>query len=326
MEQPHYAILRFAKYKGPAISNIEAHNERTKEQYASNPQIDPSRSHLNFHLIDPQGRYRPEAEKQIHAARCLVRKDSVRVVEVMVTATHEFFDGKSPAEVKAFFRRALEFLESRQGPETILSAVVHMDEKTPHMHLCFVPLTADGRLSAKEILGNRKKLTQWQDDFWEHMVEQYPTLERGESASQTGRKHIPPRLFKEMTRLTRQREKLEGLLTGVNPLNAKGRAKEISALLEKYLPSVEKMDTQMKKYRGVLAKLKAENGALAQKLEETAAQLAEKTDESTLKKLKELKLQEDYARAKALLDKVPPEILAEAARKVHTRQEERDGQ
>ena len=55
-----------------------------------------------------------------------------------------------------------------------------MDEKTPHLHLCFVPLTADGRLSAKEIVGNRKNLVKWQDEFWQHMVKQYPELERGE--------------------------------------------------------------------------------------------------------------------------------------------------
>ena len=42
MSQPQYAIMRFAKYKGPEISNIEAHNERTKEKYASNPDIDCS--------------------------------------------------------------------------------------------------------------------------------------------------------------------------------------------------------------------------------------------------------------------------------------------
>ena len=46
-----YAILRFAKYKGPEIGHIEAHNERTKEKYASNPDVDTSRSHLNFHLV-----------------------------------------------------------------------------------------------------------------------------------------------------------------------------------------------------------------------------------------------------------------------------------
>ena len=51
MANAQYAILRFAKYKGPEISGIEAHNERTKEKYASNPDIDPSRTHLNFHLF-----------------------------------------------------------------------------------------------------------------------------------------------------------------------------------------------------------------------------------------------------------------------------------
>ena len=52
-----YAILRFAKYKGPEIGHIESHNERTKEKYASNPDVDMSRSHLNFHLVTPQRKY-----------------------------------------------------------------------------------------------------------------------------------------------------------------------------------------------------------------------------------------------------------------------------
>ena len=71
-----------------------------------------------------------------------------------------------------------------------MSAVVHMDEKTPHLHLTFVPLTKDNRLCAKEIIGNRANLTKWQDDFHASMVEKYPDLERGESASKTGRKHM----------------------------------------------------------------------------------------------------------------------------------------
>ena len=58
-----YAILRFAKYKEPEISRIESHKERTKEKYASNPDIDTSRSHLNFQLVFPERKYRAEAEK-----------------------------------------------------------------------------------------------------------------------------------------------------------------------------------------------------------------------------------------------------------------------
>ena len=196
-----YAILRFAKFKGPEIGHIESHNERTKEKYASNPDVDMSRSHLNFHLVTPLRKYRAEAEKQIAEAGCRTRSDSVRVVEALVTASPESFKGKKKAEIKAYFQEALDFIREHQDQKTIISAVVHMDEKTPHMHLSFVPLTADGRLSAKEIVGNKKKLTQWQDRFWEHMVKKYPDLERGESASETGRDHIPPRVFKEMTRL-----------------------------------------------------------------------------------------------------------------------------
>ena len=159
--------------------------------------------------MQPQGKYREEADHMITAANCRVRKDSVRVVEALVTASPEFFKGKTRSEIKAYFAYALKFLEGKQHPDTFLSAVIHMDEKTPHLHLCFVPLTSDGRLSAKEIIGNRKNLVKWQDDFWQHMVSRYPELERGESASHTGREHIPPRIFKEMTQLTEQKEQLD---------------------------------------------------------------------------------------------------------------------
>ena len=104
MSKSQFAILRFAKYKGPEISNIEAHNERTKEKYASNPDVDTSRSHLNFHLITPEQKYRAEAERQIKDAGCRTRSDSVRVVEALVTATPEFFKGKKKDEIKAYFR------------------------------------------------------------------------------------------------------------------------------------------------------------------------------------------------------------------------------
>ena len=100
-----YAILRFAKYKGPEIGHIESHNERTKEKYASNPDVDTSRSHLNFHLVTPQRKYRAEAEKQIAEAGCRTRSDSVRVVEALVTASPEFFKGKKRAKSKPIFRR-----------------------------------------------------------------------------------------------------------------------------------------------------------------------------------------------------------------------------
>ena len=310
MSKPQFAILRFAKYKGPEISNIESHNERTKEKYASNPDVDTSRIYLNFHLVTPQRKYRAEAEKQIAEACCRTRSDSVQLVEALVTATPEFFKGKKKAEIKAYFQEALNFIREHQDPKTIISAVVHMDEKTPHMHLSFVPLTEDGRLCAKEIVGNKKKLTQWQDRFWEHMVKKYPDLERGESASETGRDHIPPRVFKEMTRLTKQKAKLEELLSDINPFNIKGKTAEIGVLLDKYIPSVEQMHTTMKKYQVAFTETASENEALKTENAQLEKSLDKATQESTLKKLADAKLHRDYEDTVAVLDCIPKEVLA----------------
>ena len=304
-----YGILRFKKYKGPAISPIEAHNERTKEQYASNPDIDTNRSRYNLHLVQPQGRYREEADRMIAAANCRVRKDSVRVVEALVTASPEFFKDKNNREIRAYFAYALKFLEGRQCPDTFLSAVVHMDEKTPHLHLCFVPLTADGRLSAKEIIGNRKNLVRWQDEFWQHMVKQYPELERGESASQTGREHIPPRIFKEMTQLTKQKEQLDALLVGITPFNGKSRAAEISTVLDSYIPNVARMKDQLRKYNVAFTKTASENEKLKEKNKTLSASLDKAKEGSVLKRLEDAKLRQDYEAALKTLDSIPPEVI-----------------
>ena len=301
MQKPQYAILRFAKYKGPEIGQIEAHNERKKEKYASNPDIDTSRSHLNFHLVHPERKYRAEAERQIAQAGCRTRKNSVRVVETLVTASPEFFKGKKQAEVRAFFEEAVRFIERRQPKDTIISAVVHMDEKTPHMHLSFVPLTKDGRLSAKDIVGNKKKLTWWQDQFWKHMVRRWPDLERGESASETGRTHIPPRLFKEAAHLNRQQDMLMKLLGEVNPLNAKKKSAEIEALLERYIPGVERMQTQMRKYDTAYKALRAENAELKKQVDSSKESVRHRLEVS--QQLQEL---EDLRRT---VDNIPPEIL-----------------
>lgn len=301
MQKPQYAILRFAKYKGPEIGQIEAHNERKKEKYASNPDVDVSRSHLNYHLVQPERKYRAEAEKQIAEAGCRTRKDSVRVVEALVTASPEFFKGKKRAEIRTFFEEAVRFITKHQDKSTIISAVVHMDEKTPHMHLSFVPLTKDGRLSAKDIVGNKKKLTWWQDQFWKHMVRRWPDLERGESASETARTHIPPRLFKEAAHLNRQRDMLMKLLGEVNPLNAKKKSAEIEALLERYIPGVERMQTQMRKFDTAYKALRAENAELKKQVDSSKESVRHRLEVSH--QLQEL---EDLRRT---VDNIPPEIL-----------------
>ena len=299
-----YAILRFAKYKGPEIGHIESHNERAKEKYASNPDIDTSRSHLNFHLVSPERKYRAEAEKQIAEAGCRTRSDSVRVVEALITASPEFFKGKKKSEVKAYFMVALDFIQKHQSKDTIISAVVHMDEKTPHMHLCFVPLTEDKRLSAKEIVGNKKKLTWWQDEFWKHMVKKYPDLERGESASETGRTHIPPRLFKEAVQLNRMKDQIMAVLNNSNPFNKKSKAEELEALLDKYIPGVEVMRTKLKKYDKTYKELTAENAELEKELNSASR-------ESIQKKLEIQRKISELDELRRTVDSIPDAVIRE---------------
>ena len=310
MPKAQYGILRFAKYKGPEIGQIEAHNERAKESYSSNPDIDTNRSKLNYNLLTSPPKYRAEAERQIREAGCRTRKDSVRLVETLITASPEFFQGKSQKEIRGYFERALEFMKTKQDPHTFISAVVHMDEKTPHMHLCFVPITEDGRLSAKDIVGNKKKLTKWQDEYWSYMVKKYPDLERGESASETGRTHIPPRIFKQATRMRRLEQKLRELLSGINPMNAKRVREEILKILDEYIPGVAELMTKTKALKKAEKELLGEIAVLKKEANSNKPSV-QRLLELEKKAQEQEELQRTIMSLQQTLTAIPAEIIAE---------------
>ena len=258
--------MRFAKQKGGAGA-LEAHHERTKEKYASNPDIDTSRSKYNFHIVKPTTSYKRESDGRITSAGCKTRKDSVRFVDTLITASPEFFKGKKREEIKTFFQTAVDFLSRKIGRDNIFAATVHMDEKTPHMHLCFTPITEDGRLSAKEIIGNRVQLTKWQDDFFAYMVKKFPDLQRGESASKTGRRHIPTQVFKQAANLSKQATRIQAEIDSINPINAGKKKAEIATLLDKFFPRMESFETQVHKYQREINSLAKENSSLEKKLD-----------------------------------------------------------
>ena len=191
-----------------------------------------------------------------------------------------------------------------------------MDEKTPHLHLVFVPLTKDNRLCAKEIIGNRANLTKWQDDFHACMVEQYPDLERGESASKTGRKHIPTRLFKQAVNLSKQAGAIEAVLSGITPLNAGKKKEEALSMLKKWFPQMENFSGQLKKYKVTINDLLAENEKL-----EVRAKASEKGKMNDTMERAKLKSELDDMRR--LVDRIPPEILAELKRQQRQHGKER---
>ena len=302
-----YAILRFAKRKGGAAKAIAAHNERTKEAYASNPDIDKSRTVQNYHLIAPRWSYGQEIRHRISMAGCRVRKDSVKFVDTLVTVSPEFARVHE-AEMPEYFNRAFGFLKERIGEENIISAVVHMDEKTPHLHLCFVPLTKDNRLSAKEILGNKKTMIQWQDDFYACMAERWPELERGTPAVETKRKHLTPQWYKKVTAMDAKLEKLEAALNGINVLNAGKKREEAVALLAQLLPEVESFQAEIQRMQQAVLQSLSMQRCSAEENEALRDELSAERRKSAEQRVKLTVLEERYKRAEKLLKQLPPEL------------------
>ena len=304
-----YAILRFEKRKGGPASALEKHHERKKEQYASNPDIDLGRSHLNYHLVEPQQKYYAEIQSRIEKAqrenpKCKVRKDSVKFIDTIVTATPEFMAELSPEQVRRYFRRALEFLEREVGKENIFSAVVHMDERNPHMHLCFVPLTKDNRLSAKEVMGNRNKLIEWQDKFHDYMAKEFPELERGQAAAVTKRKHIPTWLYKQAHRLSEEMEQIRQEVQSIGTLNAGKQREKVLKLLLNWYPKVNAFEAKLKPYDEQLRLLKEQELSLRRDAER-AKQYRDAEHQENLSLLDELWGYRDFIKS------IPQEVLEE---------------
>ena len=303
-----YAILRFAKRKGGAAKAIAAHNERTKEAYASNPDIDKSRTVQNYHLIAPRWSYGQEIRHRISMAGCRVRKDSVKFVDTLVTVSPEFAEVHE-SEMPEYFNRAFEFLKERIGEANIISAVVHMDEKTPHLHLCFVPLTKDGRLSAKEILGNKKSMIRWQDDFYACMAERWPELERGAPAVETKRRHLTPQWYKKVTAMDAKLERLETALNDINVLNAGKKREEAIALLAQLLPEVESFQAEIQRMQAVADAAQHQQRRSDRENETLKDELTAERRKSAEQRTKLTVLEVRHKQAAKLLSKVPPELL-----------------
>ena len=303
-----YAILRFAKHKGGASKALSAHHERTKDSYASNPDIDLSRTAQNFHLVTPRWSYEQEIKHRIQTAGCRVRKDSVKFVDTLVTVSPEFAKAHE-AEMPEYFRRAFDFLKMRVGEDNIISAVVHMDEKTPHMHLCFVPLTRDKRLSAKEILGNKKSMIRWQDDFYACMAERWPELERGTPAVETKRRHLTPQWYKTVTAMDAKLEQLETTLNNINVFNAGKKREEAVALLAQLLPEVESFQAETQRLRDTIAHERRNASSQREINADLRNELKAERNHSFDQSMKLSELERRCKRAEKLLSKIPQEEL-----------------
>lgn len=182
------------KYQRKDIVGIERENERD-ENYCSktNPQIDHKRTRLNFHFIKPHSSYIAFINQRLKdlAPKRKVKDDAVLLSSFSIGASPEFFTGKNRDDIDAFFFECTEFFAERYGRKNIISAVVHLDETTPHMHLNLIPIL-EGRPCAKKLF-DRNALTILQTDLHKEVGKHW-SLERGKEGSPA--KHLDTVAYK----------------------------------------------------------------------------------------------------------------------------------
>ena len=194
-----YLVLHMDKFKKEAIRGIQSHNRRERESH-SNPDIDYDRSAANYELHEAaSSNYAEGIQNRIDDLLMVkaVRKDAVHMCGLIVSSDKEFFDKLNADETRRFFEEAAAYLTEFVGKENVISAMVHMDEKTPHMHFLHVPVTSDGRLSANSIY-TRASLKKLQTDLPIYLQSRGFDIQRGvEQKPGSAKKHLDTREFKQ---------------------------------------------------------------------------------------------------------------------------------
>lgn len=168
-----FCVMNIQKRKKNDITGIQREATRTATEY--NNQVQPGMDVYNVNLIQSNN-WMQDIQAEIDRAGAKTRSNSVVALDAIYTASGDFFKDKSTEECNQFFRDCLQFHQRRFGH--VVSALIHYDETTPHLHILSVPLTQDGRLSAREIVGNRANLSRTQTEFFEQVGKGYG-LERG---------------------------------------------------------------------------------------------------------------------------------------------------
>ena len=168
-----YCIMRMEKRKKQDITGLQREATRTAMEY--NNQVTPGMDVYNSELVHSDD-WLADIQHEIDTAKARTRSNSVLALDTIYTASKQFFQLHDSQTIDQFFRDCLDYHKQRYGH--VISAIVHYDEETPHMHIMSVPLTRDGRLSAREIVGGRAQMAHAQDAFFEAVGQQYG-LERG---------------------------------------------------------------------------------------------------------------------------------------------------
>lgn len=204
-----YCVARMEKMKSDNLVGIGNHNQRRFSNH-SNKDIDVSKSHLNYDILDKVKSYKTDIEGYINAnksSKRAVRKDAVLVCEWIITSDSDFFESMSPADTREYFQTAIDFFAERYGSKNLMYAQVHLDERTPHMHLGIVPFDKDNKLTAKTMF-DREALQDIQNELPLYMNERGFKVERGRAGSEA--KHLTVQEYKDVQKeIKKQSEVLD---------------------------------------------------------------------------------------------------------------------
>ena len=215
-----YAIVRNEKLTRAEINGKCTHNDR-KAKCHTNKDIDPTRTHLNYYIKKNNYTYTKEFDifLQERNVTAHLKKTSIIMCQLMFTSDQAFFDRIGEQETKRYFDECYKFIcnYKKLGEENIISAVVHLDEGAPHLHLMFVPIvhTKDkdnkpiDKICARDFWKGRNSYREFQDSFFKHVKSKGFDLERGLYVEETNRKHMSVEKFKQVTNYSKTKEILK---------------------------------------------------------------------------------------------------------------------
>ena len=236
-----FCIMRTEKRKRSDLGSIQKENLRTATEY--NNRVSPGMDVFNVTLKESNN-WVKDIDNEIKVSGARARSNSVLALDTIYTASPDFFTGRSNTENDRFFRDCLKFHESHFGH--IISAVVHYDETTPHLHIISIPLTKDGRLSARDVIGNKAKMSKTQDQFFEQVGKGYG-LERGiHMDGQKKKEHISAQeheLREIRQKIAREQERLK--TAEHSEETARTRAREYRQTAAELQKQVEQLQEEM---------------------------------------------------------------------------------
>lgn len=205
-----YAIVRNEKLTRAEINGKGTHNDRKAKNH-TNKDIDPTKTYLNYYIKKNELTYTKEFDKYLkeNNVQCHLRSNSIIMCQMIFTSDQAFFDKIGEEETKRYFDECYKFIcdYKNLGEKNIISAVVHLDEGAPHMHLMFVPVvhTKDkedndiDKICARDFWKGRDSYRKLQDAYFNHVKSKGFNLERGLFVEDTDRKHYTVEEYKKIT-------------------------------------------------------------------------------------------------------------------------------